>query len=80
MIDPHVAELSIAIEAAARLARDGDELAASICRAYPHEPIPVLRRALYYAVTDPDRRDDAVTMKMFDAAFAIMAATNLHAA
>ncbi|HWJ71984.1 MAG TPA: hypothetical protein VNX29_02345 [Kaistia sp.] len=73
MIDPHVAELARAIDAMARRAGDAHELTAAIRRAYPTEPIVILRRAIYYAVTDPDRMDGDVTMKLFDAAYAIMA-------
>ena len=73
MIDLHVLELSLAIEDAAGRARDGDELADLILDAYPAESVLVLRRAIYYAVTDPGRKDGALTLKLFEAAFAIMA-------
>ncbi len=56
MIDPHVQALSLAIEAMADRCSDGRALADAIRHAYPEEPIPVLRRAIYYAVTDPDRK------------------------
>lgn len=80
MIDPHVEELALAIDAMARRARDARNLAAAIRRAYPGEPVAILRRAIYYAVTDPDRTDGDVTLKLFDAAYAIMADVCLQAA
>lgn len=66
MLDPHVRELSAAADA-----RDGAQLAAAIRRAFPGEPAAILRRAVYYAVTDPDRRDGALIGKHYDAAFAL---------
>ena len=80
MIDPHVKELALAIDAMARQDGDARDLAAAIQRAYPAEPILILRRAVYYAVTDPDRTDGALTLKLFDAAYAIMADVCLRAA
>ena len=80
MIDPHVEELAVAIDAMASQNGDAHELAAAIRRAYPAEPILILRRAIYYAVTDPDRADGALTLKLFDAAYAIMADVCLKAA
>lgn len=80
MIEPHVAELSLAIEAMARQARSAHELADALRRRYPDEPISVLRRAIFFAVTDPARKDDAVTSTMFDAAFAMLEDVGLYAA
>ncbi len=80
MIDPHVEELARAIDAIAREDGDAHDLAAAIRRAYPEEPILILRRAIYYAVTDPDRTDGVLTLKLFDAAYAIMADVCLRAA
>lgn len=80
MIDPHVEELAFAIDAMARRSGDAAALVAAIRRAYPEEPVITLRRAIYYAVTDPDRTDGVLTLKLFDAAYAIMAEVRLQAA
>jgi hypothetical protein len=80
MIDPHVEALALAIDAMARRSGDAADLVTAIRRAYPDEPIVTLRRAIYYAVTDPDRTDGVLTLKLFDAAFAIMSEICLQAA
>ncbi|MCX5512961.1 hypothetical protein C3941_02250 [Kaistia algarum] len=80
MIDPHVEELALAIDAIARRSSDAADLVAAIRRAYPDEPIVTLRRAIYYAVTDPDRTDEVLTLRLFDVAFAIMSEVCLQAA
>ncbi len=79
MIDPHVAELSIAIEAMAAEAHSAEGLVADIRAAFPREPVLVLRRAILYATTDPSSRDDAVTLRLFDAAFSILADLDVRA-
>lgn len=80
MIEPHVVELSLAIETMANQARSANELADALRRSYPDVPISMLRRAIFFAVTDPNRKDSAVTSRLFDAAFAMLEGTGLHAA
>lgn len=71
MIEPGIAMMAIAIDALAADAPSGESLAASIRSAFPDEPVRALRRAIFYAVTDPERRDSVVITRLHDAAMVL---------
>jgi len=68
MIEPRITAMAIAINALAARAPSGESLAASIRSAFPDEPVRTLRRAIFYAVTDPERRDGEAITRLHDAA------------
>ncbi|WP_378941975.1 hypothetical protein [Mesorhizobium sp. ANAO-SY3R2] len=71
MIAAHVEQLSQAIDALARKAEGPQDLALRIRTDFPDEPVRVLRRAIFYAITDPGRSDGDTMLRLQGAAMAL---------
>jgi len=72
LINPDVKALADAINRLAEAAGSADELARLIEAAHAGESLGTLRRAILYAVTDPERRDNQNITKLHDAAMLLL--------
>ncbi|MDQ0474951.1 hypothetical protein [Labrys wisconsinensis] len=69
-MDTRIEEISLSLEALARRTPDRSDLFRQATASHPDASPVEMRRAALYAVTDPDRSDTELTLRLYDLAHA----------